>query len=403
MVRAHDVRNFLVRLTREDTPVSPRDGPETGEVDVEPEVAQRPVVQPRPDERELENQVTTPIRATQPSDAWPQPVSVGKKRKIIVTPPPLALPVPTGLPQTGEEPRIDTAHALAAVPEMAIASTSSKFDRAALEDKSLELVLPPSVGSPQMPDYIDSVGQPSMNRPASRQGSFTGPGLFRLFFQLAVAEETGLLIVARGEVRKEIYLVNGDPHYVSSNRPNELFGQYLVERKAITEGELSMALAMLPHFKGRLGDALVGLKLMRPVHVLRHLTNQVRQKLLDVFLWDEGAYQFYNEETCTRESAPLGLDAFEIMGAAVGNIPRERLDDRVRALLPERLKAVSPAVVPPEVFRLGGRPRRVYDKLNGRQKLVELVSIFDDEEQREAFLRVVVLLVDTGIVAVVKG
>src|SRR5207237_8037030 len=85
-------------------------------------------------------------------------------------------------------------------------------------------------------------------------------------------------------------------------------------------GELSMALAILPRFQGKLGDTLVGLSLLRPLEVFRHLTRQVREKIIDVFGWTDGKYRFYSGRTNQRESFPLGLDAFEILGAGVAGL-----------------------------------------------------------------------------------
>ena len=56
---------------------------------------------------------------------------------------------------------------------------------------------------------------------------------------------------------------------------------------------LAMALAVLPRFQGRLGDTLVGLSLMRPLDVFRHLLRQVREKLMQIFCWTEGSYEYY--------------------------------------------------------------------------------------------------------------
>jgi hypothetical protein len=42
-------------------------------------------------------------------------------------------------------------------------------------------------------------------------------------------------------------------------------------------------------------------------------------------------------------------------------------------------------------------PRRVYDRLNGRQTLSELLIPYDDPEHRQSFLRVVYLLVEVGL------
>jgi len=214
---------------------------------------------------------------------------------------------------------------------------------------------------------------------------------------LAVAEETGLLTLHVADSVKDIYLVDGDPHYVTSNLAEELFGQYLMQVGALSQGELSMALAMLPHFEGKLGNALVALKLLRPVQVLRHLTHQVRQKLLNAFQYEAGVYLFFKDRQSDQESAPLGLEAFEIIGAGVQALSEEMLIKRLQSSMSKRPRSVSTPPVPPEVFRLGSQPREIFDRLDGRRTLLELLQQYDDAEQRQSFARIVYLLLQTQL------
>src|SRR5439155_4486839 len=99
-----------------------------------------------------------------------------------------------------------------------------------------------------------------------------------------------------------------------------------------------MALAILPRFQGKLGDTLVGLSLLRPLEVFRHLTRQVRDKIIDVFSWQEGQHLFFRGRTNTRESFPLGLDAFEIYGAGVAGLPLEAVRARLDKNANKRLR-----------------------------------------------------------------
>lgn len=330
---------------------------------------------------------------------------VGRKRRIQLEPPPAPKPVPQGLPQTGEEPRLTTHQALAAMPELgAPGSSLGDFRTPDLRDG----------GPPPLPSDLDRIessgepesvaarlttpiaGVPQMASP-SLKGDLQRTSLFGVMFSLAMQEATGLLVLRRDEAVKEIYLVDGHPHYVSSNQAEELFGQYLVRKGAISQGELSMALAMLPHFSGKLGDTLVALKLMRPMQVLRHLTHQVREKLLDTFNWAAGAYLFYQDKESASESAPLGLDAYELLGAGANRISISTVRERLQPHLSKRPRATMPPPVPPEVFRLGSVPRETFDKLNGQATLKDLLSRFDEGAQREAFERVAFLLIETKL------
>ena len=68
----------------------------------------------------------------------------------------------------------------------------------------------------------------------------------RLFADLAVAGETGLLRFEVAGQAKEIFLVKGAPESVNSSLPSERFGEYLVATGRLAAADLERALAMLP-------------------------------------------------------------------------------------------------------------------------------------------------------------
>jgi hypothetical protein len=207
----------------------------------------------------------------------------------------------------------------------------------------------------------------------------------KLLYRFAIARESGLLVLEAGAVIKEIYLVTGSPQHVSSNVAQELLGEYLVARKVISRMELEMALAMLPRFGGKIGDTLIGLNLIRPLDLFRHLTQQVRDKLLDVFSWQRGEYRFYRGRTCPKEVFPLGLDAFEIISGGIGSIPREELAAWFEGIA-DRTGVASPTTpVRPEDFKLGGLALELHAALDGARSLRQIVSsLRDPDEGRKA-------------------
>src|SRR5262249_57593227 len=126
----------------------------------------------------------------------------------------------------------------------------------------------------------------------------------------------------------------------SSSNANERFGEYLLGKDVLGPADLELALSMLPHYNGKLGDTLVALGLLRPLDVFRLLSEQVRDRVIDVFGWTEGTFAFYRGIINTHDSFPLGLDTFEILGAGVGYLPRELLEQRVARLLYSRPIAI---------------------------------------------------------------
>jgi serine/threonine-protein kinase len=235
------------------------------------------------------------------------------------------------------------------------------------------------------------------NRPPDSAGDISVITPMRLFCDLAVAGETGLLRFEVPGTIKEIFLVGGAPESVSSSLPSERFGEYLVTKEILGRGDLELALGMLPHYNGKLGDTLVALGLLRPLDVFRLLSQQVRDRVIDVFGWTEGTFAFFRGTTNPSDSFPLGLDTFEILGAGVVNLPGEQLEQRFTAQEDFRPVATHTERVQPEAFRIGPTPREVLELLDGERPLRAWMDHFSEPEERLTFLRSLYLLVETDL------
>jgi serine/threonine-protein kinase len=242
--------------------------------------------------------------------------------------------------------------------------------------------------------FAGETGAPDM------QGEFSEMTAAALFARLATDRDTGQLIVERAPVMKEIFLVDGVPEFVASNVSSERFGEYLVGKGVISPGELSMALAILPRFQGKLGDTLVGLSLLRPLEVFRHLTRQVREKIIDVFQWNTGRYRFYRGRVNARESFPLGLDAFEILGAGVAGLPMETVRLRLDKIASKKVKRVEKPRPTPEHFRVGAGPRELWQRLDGKRTVGEWIRRYDQPEQLLTLCRTLYLLIESELATI---
>jgi serine/threonine-protein kinase len=234
-------------------------------------------------------------------------------------------------------------------------------------------------------------------RPPDSAGEISVITPMRFFCDLALANETGLLHFGLGGAEKEIFLVGGAPESVNSSDPGERFGEYLVGRGILGPADLDLALSMLPHYNGKLGDTLVALGMLRPLDVFRLLSEQVRDRVIDVFAWTEGTFAFYRGVSNRQESFPLGLDTFEILGAGVISMPARLLEGRFEPLGDLRPVATGRGRVEPEAFKIGPTPRAVLDMLDGQRTLRVVLEDFGDPEERLTFLRALYLLIETDL------
>ena len=172
---------------------------------------------------------------------------------------------------------------------------------------------------------------------------------------------------------------------------SELFGNYLVSKGVLSDGELAMALAMMPHYGGKLGDTLVGLGLMKPLEVFRHLTRQVRSKIIDVCTWNKGGFGWYSGRENPREAFPLDFNAFEILGAGAMALAEEHIESWVAKHGALKLRASRTRRVGPERFEVKGLVE-VCDQLDGKRSIAELVEQHAERTDRIKLGRMLCLL-----------
>jgi serine/threonine protein kinase len=287
-----------------------------------------------------------------------------------------------------------------AEPDLSDLSDQIGLERAAPTPIAVVAVRSPAIGpATQMSIPKAAATMGAIELPPDEEGDLAHTSPISLLYRLAVDRETGLLVIEISAMVKELFLVGGVPEYVRSNVAREFLGEYLVAKKVISSGELAMALAMMPHFGGKIGDTLVGLGLMKPLDVFRHLSQQVREKIIDALTWQKGHYRYYRGRKNPREAFPLGLDAFEVLGAGAMSLSAETVEAWAAPMMSRVLFAAAnaPAVML-ESFRLGGEPGRLLDLLDGQRTLRELLGGVLRSDERLNLLRVLYLLVQINSV-----
>jgi serine/threonine protein kinase len=236
-------------------------------------------------------------------------------------------------------------------------------------------------------------------RPPDARGEFSQVPPMHVIYRLAAARATGLLVVSRGGVHKQAYFLHGVPQQVDSNLDSERFGEFLVAKRIIASGELSLALAVLPQFGGQLGDTLIGLGLLDPLGAVRALSDQVREKLIDVCNWNDGEYDWYNGERHHSPSSPLHIDVWSLLGT----VTRSLDPDLVTIWCAQRVDTVPIAARPHldlEAFQLGARPRDIMRLLDGTRTIGEIAELFPRKEMWLDAARVLYLLAQTDLARV---
>jgi serine/threonine-protein kinase len=207
------------------------------------------------------------------------------------------------------------------------------------------------------------------------RGDLSKVSIPRLFYRLASMSETGVLHLRQGARRKKVYFVRGQPEFVGSTDKAELLGEWLVRRRICLRMEVDMALAMLPRFGGHLGDALVGLGILRPIELFRAIAAQVKDRLLEIFRWRSGEFVYAIGMQSHEETFPLGVDTYEIIGEGVAAGYRaEELEGLLAPFQEKVLRLVPLPRVPLERFALPDGHARILRSIDGRRTLAGILA-----------------------------
>jgi serine/threonine protein kinase len=169
--------------------------------------------------------------------------------------------------------------------------------------------------------------------------------------QMRQCSGTGLLLAEQLEgernQRTEICLLDGRLHSVRSSDPAELLGEHLVARGTIHRAQLNEALAALPWFDGRVGDALVGLGLVDAGDAFRAIRDQACDRVAATFGWQEAKVHVYLSYSPPPVPFPVDLDlsAAMIRGVLVTTA------NEPASLLPGMLAHIEPGARPAPVGR----------------------------------------------------
>ncbi len=170
--------------------------------------------------------------------------------------------------------------------------------------------------------------------------------------RVASAAETGVLYLEEGARRKKIYFVDGRPDFVASTLEEEMLGAFLVREGICRTHEVESALAMLPRFDGRLGDALVSMGALRPVQLFRAIAGQVRARYLEAFRWTSGTWTWKAGARSGEETYPLTQPPHELLRDAAALAPAAEVEAALGALAGRTMRRASSPPSPAGAFRM---------------------------------------------------
>jgi serine/threonine-protein kinase len=195
-------------------------------------------------------------------------------------------------------------------------------------------------------------------------------------FDLALRRSTGALVVRHLDREKKVFFVDGVPEITVSNDANELLGAFVVARGLALPMEIDMALAMAPRYGGRLGDALVGLGVLRPIEVVRAHMEQMRLRFVELVGWKHGHFSFANGARSTdEETMPEAFNAIDLITRGISEgYSYESLLALLGPLEDSLILPLPRAPVAIASLKLRAGETAVLESIGGRQTLGQIAK-----------------------------
>ncbi len=172
-------------------------------------------------------------------------------------------------------------------------------------EKTIQSLLPPEeMPTPQPEPTIEvealtepesevvSTPETETRRKLGVAGDLADTPFPKLLYFLHRFKRTGALRVTHEHISKVIYLRDGNPVFVTSNLSNESLGRFMVQRGIITLEQYNSSLERMLTSGRQQGAVLIEMNVLTPHQLFEALEAQIKEKILRVFAWDNGEYEF---------------------------------------------------------------------------------------------------------------
>jgi hypothetical protein len=148
---------------------------------------------------------------------------------------------------------------------------------------------------------------------------------------LSLSKKTGTLEINHASLTKKIYFRDGLIVSSSSNRPEEYLGHFLVSHGLITDEALTEAIQLQKKTHVLLGKILLNNGALTEDSLHQMLRLKTEESIYDVFYWEEGDFQFLDDDLPESAMVPMALDVTGILMEGVQRVDEFR---RIRKLIP---------------------------------------------------------------------
>jgi hypothetical protein len=201
------------------------------------------------------------------------------------------------------------------------------------------------------------------------QGTLKTMSLTDLLQFLAAGRKSGTLKFDCGKVTKQVYFKNGLIVGSKSNDPREYLGQVLLHYGKVDDSQLKAAREVQRTSGAKLGEVLVAQGFLTEDEVLGILKTRTLDAIYDLFVWDEGDFEFYDEDPLPDDLLLIEVEPTNVIMEGI-----YRIDElaRYRTLVPSdrAILELSPGWT--ASLRLGKEFRQVLFFVEKRMSVAEI-------------------------------
>ncbi len=144
--------------------------------------------------------------------------------------------------------------------------------------------------------------------------------------------KTGLLRMQGRRFQKTIYFREGNIIATGSTNPKEYLGQFLISYGKITEEGLKSVLEAQEKSDLMLGKILVDEGILTLTEMKMFLKLKAEESLYDIFLWDEGDFEFMEDLQIEKELIEINLNVTSVILEGVRRVDEWK---RIREIIPD--------------------------------------------------------------------
>jgi DNA-binding response OmpR family regulator len=148
---------------------------------------------------------------------------------------------------------------------------------------------------------------------AMGRGTFASRAFPEILADLHRQRATGGLLLRRDKVKKIVFVRGGAPESVKSNRLSECLGRVMVRERMISEADCEESLKRMKASGRQQGTVLIEMGCISPHNLRYALELQLRLKLLEVFGWTRGEFQFNPKAQPPAETVRLQMSTAAIV------------------------------------------------------------------------------------------